>query len=233
MKLAVLDIDGTLLQTTRVDDACFVRAFRDVFGITRVDTDWSRYESCTDASVVPTILREGLRREPVATDVDRHRERFHELLAQSHAEDATAYGRTAGAQELLDTLRADPAWAVALATGGWEVTSRFKLTAGELDVERIPLATASDAPTREEIARIAGLRAAQEHSVEAFSEIVLVGDAVWDLRCARNLGTGFVGIAEGDGARRLEAAGATAVRPHFTPVGDFVELLATSPRPSV
>jgi phosphoglycolate phosphatase-like HAD superfamily hydrolase len=226
MKLAVFDIDGTLVQTTRVDDSCFVRAFRDVFGIEDIDTDWSHYESCTDAVIVPEILRRGLGREPKRAEVVQHRERFAELLAESLERDAAAYAATPGAQELLDTLSGDPEWGVALATGGWRVTSHFKLRAGGLNVDGIPVANADDARTREEIAVCAYQQACDQADVDDFCGTVLIGDGVWDLTAARNLGAGFVGIARGEGAGRLRSLGAATVQADFEPVSGFVELLA-------
>jgi len=43
MHLVMFDIDGTLTQTTKVDEECFVRSFKDVFGFADIDTDWSHY----------------------------------------------------------------------------------------------------------------------------------------------------------------------------------------------
>ena len=47
-KLAVFDIDGTLVQSLAVDEACFVRAFAEVLGIEDIDTDWAHYDHVTD-----------------------------------------------------------------------------------------------------------------------------------------------------------------------------------------
>ena len=43
MRLTVFDIDGTLTDTTRVDTACFVAAFDELFAIRDIDTDWASY----------------------------------------------------------------------------------------------------------------------------------------------------------------------------------------------
>ena len=72
------------------------------------------------------------------------------------------------------------------------------------------LASASDAPTRREILELAVHRAV-ERSGGAFSRIVAVGDAPWDLRTAAALGWPFVGVASGERASRLRAAGASVV----------------------
>ena len=40
MRLVIFDIDGTLTETMKVDEECFVRSFAEVFGFTDIDTDW-------------------------------------------------------------------------------------------------------------------------------------------------------------------------------------------------
>jgi beta-phosphoglucomutase-like phosphatase (HAD superfamily) len=49
MNLAIFDIDGTLTESVAVDEACFVQAFRDVFGIKWINTNWLEYNFQTDA----------------------------------------------------------------------------------------------------------------------------------------------------------------------------------------
>ena len=57
-KLAVFDIDGTLVQSLAVDEACFVRAFAEVLGIEDIDTDWAHYDHVTDDGVTNQIVCE-------------------------------------------------------------------------------------------------------------------------------------------------------------------------------
>jgi beta-phosphoglucomutase-like phosphatase (HAD superfamily) len=38
MKLAILDIDGTLTNTNHVDEICFTRAFAETHGVTEIGT---------------------------------------------------------------------------------------------------------------------------------------------------------------------------------------------------
>jgi beta-phosphoglucomutase-like phosphatase (HAD superfamily) len=37
MQLVMFDIDGTLTETMKVDEECFVRSFAEVFGFTDID----------------------------------------------------------------------------------------------------------------------------------------------------------------------------------------------------
>ena len=107
---------------------------------------------------------------------------------------------------------------MAIATGGWTPSARFKLTESGIAWEGLPAAYACDAHPREEIIALAMERAAELHAcdVDAFTRVVYVGDGLWDLRAAGILGISFLGIASGDRARQLESAGAPMVVEDFT-----------------
>ncbi len=57
-KLAIFDVDGTLVQSYELDSECFVAAFNDALGIADVDTDWARYDHVTDPGIAAQIIRE-------------------------------------------------------------------------------------------------------------------------------------------------------------------------------
>jgi hypothetical protein len=65
MCLVIFDIDGTLTQTMKADEECFVRSLAEVCGFSDIDTDWSRYKHATDFSTRFTnpapdgLLRQG------------------------------------------------------------------------------------------------------------------------------------------------------------------------------
>src|SRR5437773_2833277 len=60
MHLVMFDIDGTLTETMKVDEECFVRSFNDVFGLTDIDTDWSNYPGTTDSGIFMVFSRHAL-----------------------------------------------------------------------------------------------------------------------------------------------------------------------------
>jgi phosphoglycolate phosphatase-like HAD superfamily hydrolase len=231
MKLVLFDVDGTLIQISTVDDECFERAFRDEFGIPSVDTDWASYEICTDSSIVPEILRSRLGRDPTKDEVDRHRHRFSELLKEAWRRNPLEYTQTPGARELLRALRSDPRWRVAVATGGWSETARFKLRSAGLDVSGIPFASADDHWTREGILRIAIAAARLQNGRADFETIVLVGDGSWDVRSARALEIAFVGIGDEAAAGNLRAEGASAVVRDFRDIDAFFASLERAEPP--
>jgi len=63
------------------------------------------------------------------------------------------------------------------------------------------MATSSDAPRRSDIIRLAAQRAGR-----SLSDVVYVGDGVWDLKASGDLGIGFIGT--GSRLNRLKEAGA-------------------------
>jgi len=67
MHLVMFDIDGTLTETMKVDEECFVRSLAEVCSFTDVETDWSTYKHATDSGIFHEIIwlaPDGLRRLP-------------------------------------------------------------------------------------------------------------------------------------------------------------------------
>lgn len=219
MRLVIFDIDGTLTRTAEVDEVCYVRAFEEELGWTGISTDWAGYPSCTDEAIALEIFARHGGRPPRDGEIDRVRRRFLSLLEAALAEDT--FTEIPGAGEALRRLRSDPCFRVALATGAWESSARLKLRTAGLEVDGIPFASSDDHPHREEIVRRAIARA--EAGNGPFESIVSVGDGVWDVRTARALGIGFVGIGSGERAERLRREGAERVFEDFRDWEAFVE----------
>jgi phosphoglycolate phosphatase-like HAD superfamily hydrolase len=225
LKLVVFDIDGTLTRTDEVDSVCYLRAFEEELGWTGISTDWAGYPSCTDEAIALEVFARHGGRAPRDGEIDRVRSRFFSLLEAALADGPDLFTEIPGAGEALRRLRSDPRYRVALATGAWEASARLKLRTAGLDVGGLPLATSDDHPIREEIVRRAIARA--EAGNGPFEEIVSVGDGVWDLRTARALGIGFVGIASGERADRLRREGAERVIEDFKDWETFARFLTT------
>jgi len=212
MNLAVFDVDGTLAQTSGVDDDCWIRAVRMAWGVEGIDTDWSRYRHSTDEGIAAEIMETHRGRPATRQDLDELRDCFASLIEREAHEHPDQFTATAGAASALRSLP-ERGWSVAIATGGWRRTALIKLRTAGLDVDGVPAAFADDAWPREEIIGLAAERASKavSHEAKAMGRIVYVGDGVWDVTAARSRGYGFVGVAVEPRAGLLRRAGASTV----------------------
>jgi phosphoglycolate phosphatase-like HAD superfamily hydrolase len=230
MNLVLFDIDGTLTESVAVDEVCFVRAFRDVLGIERINTNWLEYPFQTDSGLALEICRKHLGREPDRAEISGLQSRFVQLLGAAVAEAGQPIREVPGAAALLRRLEGHSHWRVAIATGGWGASARFKLASAGLPVEAIPWASADDALERVDILRTAMCRAGRQYGQDAFEKVVYVGDGVWDVRAAKALRIGFLGLAAGDKAGRLAEEGASCVLPDFSDPVRVCECLEAAAR---
>jgi phosphoglycolate phosphatase-like HAD superfamily hydrolase len=225
MRLAIFDIDGTLTQTNEVDSVCFVQAMADAHAVGRVNTNWDEYAHTTDSFITREVLRERFGRAPEDAERDEFISRFVSLLEESRSRDASVFGEVAGASAALARLWVEPGWAVAIATGCWRGSGLLKLSAAGLETEGVPAAFAEDGVSREEILLAALKRARESSGRDGFDRVVSLGDGLWDVSAARNLGFAFVGVGGGEPAAMLRAAGASHVIEDFNDYGRLLRCL--------
>jgi phosphoglycolate phosphatase-like HAD superfamily hydrolase len=186
MHLVMFDIDGTLTETMKVDEECFIRSFKDVFGFADIDTDWSHYRRTTDSGIFHDVFTSRVGRSPAAQEVSRFRQHFIQLLAAVSSQ--SPFAPVAGADRLLSRLAQGGSHRVSLATGGWCDSARLKMASAGMCFDDHPAASADDALDRESIMRLSKQRAAERYG-ESFACTVYVGDGVWDARACRSVGT--------------------------------------------
>jgi phosphoglycolate phosphatase-like HAD superfamily hydrolase len=207
MHLVMFDIDGTLTETTKVDEECFVRSFKAVFGFADINTDWSHYPRTTDSGIFHDVFTSRIGRSPTAQETSQFRHHFIQLLAAASSQ--SPFTPIAGADRLLSRLAQGGSHRVSLATGGWGDSARLKMASAGMCYEDFPSASADDALDRESIIKLSRQRAAERYG--RFGSTVYVGDGVWDARACRGIGIPFIGIATGSRATRLSAEGAVCV----------------------
>jgi len=229
MHLVVFDIDGTLTDTNQVDSVCYWRAVCEVLGLAGDRPDWSGFRYVTDVGIAAEICERRLGRQPSRAEIEAIEERLVALLeAALEHEDPAAY-QIPGSSEIVSALSNSSEFGVALATGGLRSSAELKLRRAGLPCASTPLASSNDAVSRENILRIAAGRAAGKYATK-FTGFTYVGDGVWDVKAARELGWGFVGIGAGEQAERLRQAGAEIIVPQYRPTDGFMRLLVRSGR---
>lgn len=199
MRMAIFDIDGTLTNTNEFDLRAYVRALADEFGIDAKGLRWADYPHVTDIGITNDVFREHLGRLPDEAEVARLQRRLLALFDEARECEPSLVHEIAGAQRILDHLRAHTDWTLGIATGCWRVSAEWKLRAAGLEVDGIPAAFCEDGISREAIVAAAMRRAAGANGVEVFGTIVSIGDGEWDVLTADKLNLAFVGVcSDGD-----------------------------------
>lgn len=227
MKLVIFDLDGTLTRTNSVDTACFVQAFADALDVHEVNTNWAEYQHVTDLGCLEQTFVESFNRPLTHQETFKFIRCFLKLMRERHAGDASLFAEIAGASSMLASLRQNPEWRVAIATGCWKASARFKIQAAGLTMDDLPAAFAEDGPSREAIVQTAIGRAGKD-----FERIVSVGDATWDVQTASRLELPFVGIGAAQRAERLRQAGASHTMDNFLDQQQFMRYIEQADIPA-
>jgi phosphoglycolate phosphatase-like HAD superfamily hydrolase len=224
MHLVVFDIDGTLTDTNAVDGECYWKAVCETFGLAEPRPDWSGFRHVTDAGIAAEICLRHLGREPRTEEIEGIERRLTALLEIALGGKDPVAHQIPGSAEILSLLSSSPEVGVALATGGLRSSAKLKLRRAGLPWQGLPFASSTDAVSREEILRIAALRAAEKYATQ-LTTFTYVGDGLWDVRAAAALGWRFIGIGSGEQAERLRQAGAATVIANYRPAAAFLRLL--------
>lgn len=194
-RLVLFDIDGTLLSDGGASREAFSEALAEVYGF-RGDASRYDFSGRTDPQIARMILRDDGRSDD---DVDARLPTFWPHYLGGLARNVPGRVRILpGILALLDAVLADEQLTVALLTGNIEPGARLKLGATALNDPFSFGAFGSDSPRREELPPIAVRRAAQltGHLFRG-SDVVIIGDSIYDVRCAVPHGATTIAIASG------------------------------------
>ena len=195
IRLVMFDIDGTLVDSARIDSHLYARAVRETLGgDVYIDETWRPYVHVTDSGILDEILVQHRFPEPLDALRAAVRSRFVELVREHLDSSTSAVREIRGAAALLRELRARPDVRLAIATGGWAETALMKLAAIGVSVDGVGFASSSDAHARTKIMELAAERALRG-AVPATR--TYLGDGAWDQRASAELGYRFIAIGRG------------------------------------
>jgi phosphoglycolate phosphatase-like HAD superfamily hydrolase len=232
MKLVIFDIDGTLTQTSRVDEICFARAFNDTQGFDIKADQWIDCPHVSDSGVTQHLFQQYFGRDPQERESNAIKRRMVDLLEEHHQIDRSYFDEIPRAAETFNQFVESRGWMKALATGCWQPSAEMKLRAANIRYEGVPGGFAEDGVPRESIVGAAITRSRAHYQREQFDRIVSVGDGVWDVRTAARLGLAFVGVGSGARAEMLREAGAKHVIPNFEDADHFFQCLEEAVTPN-
>lgn len=195
VRLALFDIDGTLIRTHGAGVKAFARAFAVEFGLGN-GTETMRFAGRTDTSLVREFLRQH-GRDASPADMQRFFDCYVFLL--DHYLRQSTGGIIPGVLSFIDTLqRQQPPPVLGLLTGNIRLGAEIKLRHFGLWEPFVTGAFADDHEDRNEIARLALARGRTllGDSLQP-SEVLVVGDTPHDIRCGQAIGAKTLAVATG------------------------------------
>jgi len=199
-RFVLFDIDGTLMDAGGSGRWALTRAFEDVFDIDDAEPHSRKvhFAGMTDPDILRAIAANaGVPCERLDQCAAGLEERYLHHLAL-RLEEIPDKRPMPGVVELLDRLAGVGSAAVGLATGNIERGARLKLASVSLDGYFETGGFGRDAPDRAGVGRVARERLERLRNVRVGDgDVLLVGDAVEDVRAAR--ANGFRSLAVGTG----------------------------------
>jgi len=193
MKLIIFDIDGTLADTKKVDDDCFIRAFDATFQLDIRQQKWEDITHLTDWGITQEIIQQHFKRNPTAKEYASMEATHIANLATAKTTEPSLFKEIPGAKSFFNRLQTDANIALGIATGAWEKSALLKLDSVGINPKNFPFSNSNYFKTREQITNHAIEQATEKHAT-TFEEIIYFGDGVWDYKTCQNLGIRFIGI---------------------------------------
>lgn len=218
MRIALFDIDGTILLAHGAGRRAMERALREAAGVT--GPNGQHYAGKTDPQIVREALRHAGYSDPdadlrMSAVLDRYLEGLEFELAGRRAEPVEALP---GVPAVLDRCQEHEGILLGLLTGNLRDGARHKLRAAGIDPDRFVVgAFGSDHEHRPTLAALARDRAGAHLGVAVRGDAcVVIGDTPADIECGLAIGARTIAVATGNfPARDLLACGPFAVFDDF------------------
>jgi phosphoglycolate phosphatase-like HAD superfamily hydrolase len=197
MHVCFLDIDGTLVSTGGAGQAAFAVTLAKDFGITNVTTSGVPFAGRSDRAIALDLF--GLYGIEATPEIWN---KFHLGYVKRLEEVLPTYnGRVLpGVVSLLEQLESRGDVALCLLTGNVHEAARRKLEYYEL-WDWFPFGGFGDEHTDRNDIAAAALAAAREHlngdGSAAHGQLIVIGDTLNDIRCARSIGARCVAVPTG------------------------------------
>lgn len=204
VNLLVFDIDGTLLNSTGVDDECYEKALKETYNISFNDFNWEDFKDVTDQGVTEDILTNHFGRQAVAEEILNVEHAMGNLVAEQRLKNPEKFKPAEGVESLLEELSNQNDLAFCLATGAWKKSAEQKLSVLDLDLDKIPWQHCSHIRRRADIVMASLEKAKLFYKVTSFDNICALGDGKWDFLTAQELEINFIGIDLNNTGRLLE-----------------------------
>ncbi|QTD38046.1 HAD hydrolase-like protein [Polaribacter batillariae] len=193
MVAIIFDIDGTLTDTTKVDDKCFIEAFNNIFGINISNQNWSELTNVTDWGITEEIILNNKNRIPTDVEYEKMISEFFSLLQSEFNADKKQFCEIKGAYNFIKFLLKKSNIKIGIATGGWAKSANLKLKSIGIDSSEFVFFNSNHFKTREDIL-LNTIRKLNQNTENNIDRIIYFGDGTWDFLTCEKLGIEFIGI---------------------------------------
>jgi len=188
MNLIVFDIDDTLTKSGKQHHSAYISTMKE-FGITKIDQNWAEYKHHTDSYILKENYERNLTDKFSFSFIKNFENRMSEIfLSQEKVSEIN------GANGFIKYLNEKTEYAISFATGSLLKPAFIKLNQAEINYNEKLVVSANKIYEREGIVMEAIARAKEFYNVKSFDNIISIGDGIWDLKTAKNLGLHFIGI---------------------------------------
>lgn len=188
MNLIVFDIDDTLTKSEDQHQLAYVNAMKE-FGILEINQNWKEYEHHTDSFILKENYENNLDEIFDFSFIPKFESRMTELILS-----LDKVSEISGAKNIVDFFTKKTNYAISFATGSLLKPAFIKLNQAAIEYDENLVVGSNEIYEREGIVKMAIEKANKHYGVQSFDEIISVGDGIWDLKTARNLGLYFIGI---------------------------------------
>jgi phosphoglycolate phosphatase-like HAD superfamily hydrolase len=188
-RLAIFDIDGTLIDSVLQHQSAFLKAL-EKFGLFSFNNNWSDYKHHTDNFIFKTIFEAQFKTNTTVNDLDRFEDILSEFVTEATITNKVVEIR--GAKYFLEQIAND--FDIVFATGSLLKPAKYKLQQTEITIDEKLIVAANKILSRDELVLKSIETAKHFYTTENYEQIISFGDGLWDYETAKNLNIDFIGI---------------------------------------
>ncbi len=186
--LVVFDIDGTIVHSEYQHHESIEYAFKKM-NCVEIDRNWFGYDHVTDNHIFSKVFEYNNGRPTTAADIQEFEQHaLDKILELPKMEEI------AGAKDLVQKVWDSDDWDLAFATGSLYRTALKKLADAGVKFKPSIVIASNEIESREGLIEHAEEAAKRLFQVNNYDRILSCGDALWDVRTAKNLNIPLLGI---------------------------------------